>query len=1092
MTLGGMTVALTPQQQTFIDNYLSNKRFNKKKTRERYEKFATAYNATKEFIGLLGDNDPEKANLTAALELARTHTEDDHNFKVGKEEARRVEQKARLAINGYVNAYSTQDMDQRLANAQNLLRQSKQEIDAPIKVMVDNIAALKGGHSVAKCNDIRDALNFRNAFVAVETLVTADFSSAVSKLSNAIGDMENRAVPALMQVLEREIETVRKAGREAEFAQQIRAYEQFKAEANGAQGLYLKTATGRTLRDGYKEDFKKALFDVKDMSKFKSDLSNQDVADAEEARMTSGEIAPDVLWHGMETDGEDGMPTSVFIRLAAENEARVEAARKRMREDGVLDKGLVRGKDDDRREFDPVVAEELDRFDSVAVFKNTIGGGRLPRKPSPQEATQARDDVKNKIRQHMQGIDPKSEEYLDLVTMDRAALIRDLADAAWIPGDFQGVEPELKTLIEQMADDMRAEIIANSPNKMAADGNSLNFGGKAYNVGELLGQGGNGKASRFTAADGTSIIVKSLLMGDGGDDEQARAKLEAKRAEMVQEMQTHARAQKGNTQSSKENIATMEGAALGDDGMLHMILKDEGGSDLNNVASAMQLMTTSGMIPEEARAVLAQESTKQLVQGLKFMEEKNLIHNDIKPGNMVMTSDGTVKIIDFGESRFGDDKGEIATGGYQTTGEYEAEENFKKDKVDSSVDTHALGGVIQALAGRRGEFPVLRPGKFWNSEVREKEKNAGNLGEDETQNPGAMDRLVSSTMAKDAENRPSLEAIATSAYMTAGAGKDFVKADIDDLKAASAKMIERLKIVKANFADGELGLTNSGHPMPGRELDATGIQNALNEAEGEIERRQAIAQKKKEKVITLADVNEIVKKDGEDALNSDQKKIYDLGQTAALIRQKRDSAMDAKLAEGAADYDAMVSDKNRKIEINDPLNTDTGKREITIKEALNRKGAALKLIDKDRVEFYKRHDAKQALIQEKMEELKLLDYRQIGDAAPINQEIDRLQAELDEDAEKTNRTIGYRLSTIEEVERLIEANLGPDLSEAAALFRANEDLKEIGARFGQVAPRKSAPAPAPDQDPPPKAVDPAAMARKPVIDEIKDKVPQRD
>jgi hypothetical protein len=104
----------------------------------------------------------------------------------------------------------------------------------------------------------------------------------------------------------------------------------------------------------------------------------------------------------------------------------------------------------------------------------------------------------------------------------------------------------------------------------------------------------------------------------------------------------------------------------------------------------------------------------QTAQGLAVAHEKNIIHRDLKPDNVFITTDGRVKILDFGLAKLATpgDMPESATmtsvatepGKVMGTVGYMAPEQVRGATVDTRTDIFSLGAVLYEMVSGRQAF----------------------------------------------------------------------------------------------------------------------------------------------------------------------------------------------------------------------------------------------------------------------------------------------------------------------------------------------------------------------------------------------------
>ena len=87
----------------------------------------------------------------------------------------------------------------------------------------------------------------------------------------------------------------------------------------------------------------------------------------------------------------------------------------------------------------------------------------------------------------------------------------------------------------------------------------------------------------------------------------------------------------------------------------------------------------------------------EVAQGLGVAHERNMVHRDVKPQNVLIDSTGRAKLTDFGIARELNDEGVTATGRVIGTTDYVAPEQAMGKEVDPRSDIYSLGIVLYEM-----------------------------------------------------------------------------------------------------------------------------------------------------------------------------------------------------------------------------------------------------------------------------------------------------------------------------------------------------------------------------------------------------------
>ncbi len=249
--------------------------------------------------------------------------------------------------------------------------------------------------------------------------------------------------------------------------------------------------------------------------------------------------------------------------------------------------------------------------------------------------------------------------------------------------------------------------------------------GNRYRLMELIGEGGMALVYKAECSLLCRTVAVKILRPQFAND-----------AEFVERFRREARAAASLSHPNVVNIYDVGQ----EDGMDYIVMEFIPGETLKSI------------IKREAPLAIdrALEITRQIAAALHHAHQRNIIHRDIKPHNILVTPDGQIKVTDFGIARA------ISAGSFTQTGmvvgsvHYSSPEQIRGGVVGPQSDLYSLGCVLYELL--TGEVPYTGDTSIAIA-LRHLQGNAVPAGELRPEISQSVESIIEKAMAVDPAQR---------------------------------------------------------------------------------------------------------------------------------------------------------------------------------------------------------------------------------------------------------------------------------------------------------------------------------------------------
>ncbi len=301
---------------------------------------------------------------------------------------------------------------------------------------------------------------------------------------------------------------------------------------------------------------------------------------------------------------------------------------------------------------------------------------------------------------------------------------------------FKALEKDPQNRYQSMSDFGKALEAAIDSSQVPADTKPIAVGmliDEKYEITAHIDSGGMG--SVFKAHDKVldrEVVVKALLPTLLGDrEDRARFKREGRvLADIV-----HA------------GVVKFYSFGVWQNRFPYIVMEHLSGSSLRKIITNQEKLAVTNAI----------DIAIQVCEALEVVHERGIVHRDLKPTNIIVTEDGTAKLVDFGLARILSNSRISVTHHLTRTGllvgsiHYMSPEQCLGQKVDHQADIYSLGCVIYEAV--TGMMPLMADNPIGLLHKHVAEKPASLSATMTEPPPAGLETVLFNAMAKEADHR---------------------------------------------------------------------------------------------------------------------------------------------------------------------------------------------------------------------------------------------------------------------------------------------------------------------------------------------------